>query len=120
MQVLEAEVPAEFETLARDSIAKIGRLTGDACYCSNDLYETGPGHIVYGTQSGLDRKIHEHEVGHSVGFAHPSPPAPTLPTFMYDYPYAITSADELHGRILYRRPNGSLTPDRDPAGITIN
>ena len=102
MQVLEAEVPAEFETLARDSIAKIGRLTGDAitnapittkshtppgtilerndwgtapgvvsieyqttglwvdannnggdaCYCSNDLYETGPGHIVYGRNRG--------------------------------------------------------------------
>ena len=37
-----------------------------------------------------------------------------------EHPYAITSADELHGRILYKRPNGSLSPDRDPPGVTIN
>ena len=42
------------------------------------------------------------------------------PQFMDTHPYAITSADELHGRILYKRPNGSLSPDRDPPGVTIN
>ena len=26
----------------------------------------------------------------------------------------------LHGRILYRRPPGSLTPDRDPKGFIVN
>ena len=167
MQALEAEVPAEFETLARDAIAKIGQLSGnvltnaiittkshtpgtilkrddwgtasgvvsieyqttglwvdannngnDACFCS-PVSETGPGHIVYGTVSGLDLGIHVHEVGHSVGFGHPSG-TPTQSTFMFNHPYTITPADELHGRILYKRPNGSLTPDTDPTGVTIN
>jgi len=84
-----------------------------------DLSETLPAHIIYGSRVGLDQSVHEHEVGHSIGFEHPDG-VPTLSTFMRDHPYAITSADELHGGILYKRPNGSLTPDRDPAGVTIN
>jgi hypothetical protein len=92
---------------------------GDACFCSNDLHESGPGHIVYGTKAGLSQSIHDHEVAHSVGFNHPGTRASTKPSIMGNAP-AISSADELHGRILYRRPNGSLTPDRDPSGVTIN
>jgi hypothetical protein len=91
----------------------------DACYCSNDLHESGPGHIVYGTNAGLSQFIQDHEVAHSVGFNHPGTRTSTKPSIMGNAP-AISSADELHGRILYRRPNGSLTPDRDPAGVTIN
>jgi hypothetical protein len=95
---------------------------GDAAYfgqVGGVLSETLPAHIIYGSRIGLDQSIHEHEVGHSIGFGHPAG-SPSLPTFMHDHPYAITSADELHGRILYKRPNGSLTPDRDPSGVTIN
>jgi hypothetical protein len=84
-----------------------------------DLSETLPAHIIYGSRVGLQQDIHEHEVAHSIGFEHPDG-TPSLPTFMHTYPYAISSADELHGRILYKRPNGSLTPDRDPSGVTIN
>jgi hypothetical protein len=94
---------------------------GDAAYFGQagpDLSETLPAHIIYGSRVGLQQDIHEHEVGHSIGFEHPAG-SPSLPTFMHDHP-AITSADELHGRILYKRPNGSLTPDRDPSGVTIN
>ena len=92
----------------------------DACFCSNDLNDSSaPGHIVYGTIAGLSQSIHEHEVAHSVGFEHPDTRVSVKPSTMGNAP-AITSADELHGRILYKRPNGSLTPDRDPSGVTIN
>jgi hypothetical protein len=96
---------------------------GNACFCS-PVSETGPGHIVYGSNAGSDRAVHEHEVGHSAGVSHPSV-QPTQLAFMYDHLdehilCEITSADELHGRILYRRPNGSLSPDPDPVGVTIN
>ena len=84
------------------------------------LVSTRSRHLIHKqSRIGLDQSIHEHEVGHSIGFEHPDG-RPSLPTFMDTHPYAITSADELHGRILYKRPNGSLSPDRDTPGVTIN
>ena len=145
MQALEAEVPAQFEALVRGALAKIGQLTGGAVtdvtittkshtpgtILQRNDWGTAPGVVsieyqteglwvdVYGTSSGLDQSIHEHEVGHSLGFSHPSG-QPTLATFMKDWPYEISPGDELHGLIMHSRPKGSLSPDRDPEGVTIN
>jgi hypothetical protein len=33
---------------------------------------------------------------------------------------ALTKQDELHGRILYRRPPGSRTADKDPESFVVN
>ena len=153
--------PAIFETKVRDSIAKIGQLTGNALsgapitmkthpvgtsFLSNDWgtsvgtisfsYTTGlygrnaasasglvnnKLHIDYGADVYTDATIHFHELAHAVGFHHPdgsnNMPQPGI---MGPHPYQWTSADELLGRILYLRPFGTLTPDKDPANTVIN
>ena len=57
-----------------------------------------------------------HEFAHALGFDHgengyAGVPLPSVMGRIVDYP---TTADILHGRILYRRPAGSRSPDRDP------
>jgi hypothetical protein len=32
----------------------------------------------------------------------------------------VTAKDRLHAKILYKRPVGNMSPDRDKAGTTIN
>ena len=59
-----------------------------------------------------------HEVTHSINFKRPSGGPARGWSIMRGE--TIPSADELHGRILYKRPCGSLTPDRDPPRLTIN
>jgi hypothetical protein len=76
-----------------------------------------PGHIAAGWRAAADLGVVTHELAHSLGFSHPTG-TPTQSTIMIEN--SISAADELHGRILYKRPVGSLTPDRDPSGVTIN
>ena len=103
-------------------------LWSDANNDGNDAFYSGerradkPAHIQCGWRAAADLVIVTHELAHSLGFSHPSG-TPTQESIMGDYQgggYGISAADELHGRILYKRPNGSLTPDRDPSGVTIN
>ena len=153
--------PAIFETKVRDSIAKMGQLTGNVLsgapitmkthpvgtsFPSSDWgttagtisfsYTTGlygrnaasasgfvnnKLHIDYGANVYTDATIHLHELAHAVGFHHPDGPNNMpQPGIMGPWPYQWTSADELLVRILYLRPFGSLTPDKDPANTVIN
>jgi len=42
------------------------------------------------------------------------------PSTMGPDPSVVTSKDRLHTKILYKRQAGSMSPDRDPSGVTIN
>jgi len=66
--------------------------------------------------------LQTHELAHTLGWSHPNG---------YDFSQypggsimasggTITTRDELQGRIMYLRPWGSWTPDRDPAWFTLN
>jgi hypothetical protein len=63
--------------------------------------------------------IMSHEIAHTLGYHHPdgqySGPKPSV--MRCDGP---TADDRLHGRILYLRPPGSRTPDKDPDWYTAN
>jgi len=67
-----------------------------------------------------DRQVFSHELAHTLGFHHPagSENVP-LPSIMRDA-NNVTAQDVLHGRILYRRPPGSRTADRDPESFAVN
>ena len=97
---------------------------GNGAYYSGEGDADRPAHIKHGWRAAADIGIVTHELAHSLGFKHPAG-TPTQSTIMGDYQnggggYGITAADELHGRIMYKRPRGSLTPDRDPPGVNIN
>ncbi len=67
-----------------------------------------------------ERQVFSHELAHTLGFFHPAGHENVpLPSIMRDA-VALTAQDELHGRILYRRPPGSRTADKDPEGFAIN
>ncbi len=65
--------------------------------------------------------VYSHELAHTLGFGHPigSDNVPR-PSVMRTYQDRPTRADMLHGRILYRRPPGSRSPDVDPEDFTVN
>jgi hypothetical protein len=67
-----------------------------------------------------DRQVFSHELAHTLGFSHPqgieNVPRPSIMRNAED----VTPHDVLHGRILYRRPPGSRTADRDPESYVIN
>jgi hypothetical protein len=70
-----------------------------------------------------DNSIYVHELAHSLGFlpGHRGDLSATPgPSIMGPNPRIVTAKDRLHARILYRRPIGSVSPDRDPAGSVIN
>jgi hypothetical protein len=63
---------------------------------------------------------YRHELAHSLGWSHPNG---------YDFSHyggsimncdGVTARDELQGRIMYLRPEYSLTPDVDPAWARLN
>jgi hypothetical protein len=67
-----------------------------------------------------DRQVFSHELAHTLGFHHPAGsenvPRPSIMRNADD----VTAHDVLHGRILYRRPPGSRTADKDPESFVIN
>ena len=68
------------------------------------------------------RFVHSHELAHTVGYNHPDgqaavPVASIMGSGAVSQP---SSADMLHGRILYLRPPNSRSPDKDPDSFTVN
>jgi hypothetical protein len=63
--------------------------------------------------------IMSHEIAHTLGYHHPdgqyNVPRPSV--MRCDGP---TADDRLHGRVLYLRPPGSRTPDKDPSWFMAN
>jgi len=73
--------------------------------------------------SSRDNAIYVHEFSHAMGWipGHPQGvPAVPQASIMGPNPVVVTDADRLHAKILYNRPAGSLSPDRDPDGFVIN
>jgi hypothetical protein len=68
------------------------------------------------------RSIYSHELAHALGFAHPrggwEVPLPSI--MRYGHGDGPEPNDVLHGAVLYRRPSGSRTPDRDPEDFLLN
>ncbi len=77
------------------------------------------GRVQINTRHESSRCIMSHEIAHTLGYHHPdgqySVPKPSV--MRCDGP---TADDRLHGRILYLRPPGSRTPDKDPSWFTAN
>jgi hypothetical protein len=79
-------------------------------------------HIQVNQHHQLARGVFSHELAHALGYDHPQGgdgvPADSI---MRDgYFTQPTPTDILHGRVLYDRPPGSRTPDKDPASHSIN
>ena len=70
-----------------------------------------------------NNSIYIHEMAHSLGFI-PGHTANLVlvpgPSIMGPDPSVVTDKDRLHTKILYKRPVGSVSPDRDPPSATIN
>ena len=67
-----------------------------------------------------DAAVYSHELAHAMGFSHPAGYENVpLPSIMRTAE-RVTRQDELHGSILYRRPPGSRTADRDPDDFIVN
>ena len=69
-----------------------------------------------------DNSIYIHELAHTLGFI----PGHTAnlnlvpgPSITGPDPVVVTAKDRLHAKILYKRLVGSVSPDRDPTGVTI-
>ena len=82
----------------------------------NGIYS---GRVQINTRHESSLCIMSHEIAHTLGYHHPdgqySVPKPSV--MRCDGP---TADDRLHGRILYLRPPGSRTPDKDPEWFTAN
>ena len=65
--------------------------------------------------------VYVHEFAHGLGWRHPDG-IPAVPRSSIMSPITtITSLDRMSGRVLYKyRPAGSMSPDKDPAGNTMN
>ena len=86
---------------------------------------TGSGLSFNQTHSSAttNSSIYKHELGHAIGMVpgHPGGVSGVPgPSIMGPDPVVVTAKDRLHTKILYKRPVGSLSPDRDPPGVTIN
>ena len=70
---------------------------------------------------GSPMRSYRHEIAHNLGWGHPDGGDNVPGNSIIRYGVStMTQADKNHGTILYTRPPGSLTPDKDPSGTTIN
>ena len=70
-----------------------------------------------------NNSIYIHELSHALGFIPGHTANLSLvpgPSIMGPDPSLVTDKDRLHTKILYKRPVGSVSPDRDPVSVTIN
>ena len=67
-----------------------------------------------------DAAVYSHELAHAMGFSHPAGYENVPLLSIMRTAERVTRQDELHGSILYRRPPGSRTADRDPDDFIVN
>ena len=77
------------------------------------------GHIQINKDHRSYRDAYSHELAHVLGFDHPDGHA-SVPGRSIMRNAGPTLLDILHGRVLYRRPPGSRTPDKDPDDFSLN
>lgn len=70
----------------------------------------------------FERGVFSHELAHTLGFGHPNGGdyVPRKSIMRYGHGSEPTLLDILHGGVLYRRPPGSRSPDKDPNTFFIN
>jgi hypothetical protein len=78
--------------------------------------------VVINKEHKALRGVYSHELAHTLGYDHPlGGDAVPIPSIMrYGHGPDPEPNDILHGAILYRRPAGSRTPDRDPDDFLAN
>jgi hypothetical protein len=96
----------------------------DASFAWNWPYESGR-YYASTIQLHMAHKdipfVYSHELAHTMGFSHPaSYENIPLPSVMRGYRSRPTRPDMLHGAVLYQRPPGSRTPDKDPEWFAVN
>jgi hypothetical protein len=78
------------------------------------------GHVQLLRPGSYMMELASHEIAHTLGYYHPCGGEQVpLPSTMR-IASRPTDADRLHGRILYRRPSNSRSPDIDPDSFTAN
>jgi hypothetical protein len=80
------------------------------------------GHIQINARHRTDRGTYSHELAHILGFDHPAGlgAVPSRSIMRGGHGAEPTPFDVLHGRVLYARPAGSRSPDKDPEDFTLN
>ena len=88
---------------------------GYASYCT---YSSGKRYTsLIQVTPGSSITTYRHEVAHTLGWDHPDGKSNVpLASIMGSSSNAMTHWDKKHGKILYIRPPGSRSPDKDPAG----
>jgi hypothetical protein len=88
-------------------------------YDSGHMYG---GHIQINKHHKKLRGVISHELAHNLGYFHPRGGhyVPLKSIMRYGDFTDPTLNDILHGKILYSRPPGSRTPDKDPADYVVN
>ena len=93
--------------------------SGFASYCT---YSNGKRYAsLIHTTPGKSIGLYRHEVAHTLGWRHPDGYSNVpLASIMGSSSNAMTRWDKRHGKILYIRPPGNRSPDKDPAGSNVN
>jgi hypothetical protein len=88
-------------------------------YTEGEMYA---GHIQINARHRTDRGTYSHELAHILGFDHPAglDAVPSRSIMRGGHSTEPTPFDILHGRVLYERPAGSRSPDKDPEDFTLN
>jgi hypothetical protein len=88
-------------------------------YLGGEMYA---GHIQINARHRTDRGTYSHELAHTLGFDHPAglEVVPSRSIMRGGHGPEPTPVDILHGRVLYQRPAGSRSPDKDPEDFTLN
>ena len=101
-----------------------GLSSSDNCVMNESGYIPSV-HIILGGMYEVNMPTARHEFAHAVGFYHPYG-AESVPRPSVMYPIGtpgdddVTSWDKQAAKVLYDRPVGSMSPDKDPPGNTIN
>ncbi len=87
-----------------------------AAYIRFDLTDTFCGTLAF---EGLHVSSILHELGHVMGYFHPSPPGLMAGDRCIGGLEQITERERFHAKLAYSRVNGNRDPDRDPPSFFI-